>query len=1428
VYQSLAAPVVGSTQALCQKLVIFWPYFAISSIINYSTIQLKLLILLLGFLSVSGNSSLDMTPSVHDTPDISFMVLGISLVILSSVVHCLTFIPSILPRLWWFLFWSFCQLTNLSARIFFNGIALLRRIGGSFLSTTHYQNSKNYFLLLIYIAFLWSFSWYFGSLRNCCISQPIIVSQPNISMPLVPDKYIYKLYEPPDYALESLIQHHSNAANNYYRGFTYLSTRVYICLYIKYYSLWTSSSLLLYNPWTYLTSYWLGMAVLLAACTFTIAGSIHWLYTVVFWPAPHAGGETYSAKWYALMMRARNARNVDDVIILDNGASRTYLSIFEWLTNPMPCNGTVTSANGVKSRSTHIGSLGKLPTVLFSPDMAFNLLSQRDLEKGQLEFYYKQGVCTIYRPDIPKPIMQIMVSEDDLYKMSYDDAVYLCNHLDSPTLVANLVKQDMSHYADHKHEDMSTLIHGRLIHMNLDTIRKAIRTGHIKGLDKYLPNLQRQHFCRFCAMSKSTTKTCKGHHEHDNYKFGECLYSDVCGPFRVRTKSGCRYFITYICGKTRYAWVFLVKRKSEQTRVFKNLVTNILPQYGVKVKVLFSDNGGEYTSDEFMTYCHRSGIQTLHTAPRTPEQNGICERFNRTLVEALRTVLLTSCMARSFWGEFVLSITYIRNHLPHSSLPDDMSPIEAAFGTVPDVSRFRTLGCDCYTILDTEGNDKLLIKANPSTLLGYTADSLSYRVLIWATGKVANSRNVVFDEEAITNGAMSGVANPYIVNNERYEEHVDRMLDPRIELLNGADDDSDSDDDDTSPRNITPPDVKNEVFEEMDDVSPRPRRTVHPINRLNYDRLGGVLKELSEAGVVSDYGAYKATNFKEMNLKLEDLCLSAMETALAFYDDLLNANIPRNPDEAMHAIDAAEWSKSMQLELDALNERGVWVMVKDEGQYCHDTKWVYKRKYADDLPVKWRSRLVLRGFKQKITEDYFETFSPVLRKESLRLFFALCVWFDFECDQTDVNVAFPYADLEEVIHIKPPIGVNVPRGYVLRLRKALYGLKQAPRAWYQLMTSVLLHFGFTKCVSDPCIYFYKVGNDMIIVGVYVDDILIAGNSRVLINEVKRYIEEHFQIKDLGPVKTMLGINISHNIADGLLTMDQSKMIIKIVTEFQPYNDVLLQSDRGKEMKVRDVETTPMVPGLVLSSASDLPEDKIGDPLHVDVSKLPYMRLVGYLLYVMTCTRPDISFATTVISRFMTKPLYIHWLACLHLVRYLKGTTNVGICFYRDNWLEHFMVGFSDSDWASSDLEHRRSMTGYSVFLCGGPIAWRSCLQTTVAKSATEAEYYALSNCIDEVTFMKQLLSELGIEIETVPIYEDNKGAVDLAGNPVYHKRVKHIDIRYHSIREKVADGTVIILKIPTRANFADVHTKAVTKLVFDTLSPFIITKIDTL
>jgi Integrase core domain len=383
------------------------------------------------------------------------------------------------------------------------------------------------------------------------------------------------------------------------------------------------------------------LVVWLSALILSAAGLIYWLCTGAFWPASHSAGETDSTQCHAYMMQAPQTRPPNDFVKLDNAASGTYLSVFKLLRNPVPCDGLVTSANGVRSRSTHVGSLGKLPTVLYSPGMVFNLLFQRDLEKSQLVFHYKERVCSIYKKNIREPIIRIMVSEDVPYKMIYSDAEYPCNHLDTPSLVANLVQQNMTHYADYKHDDMSTLIHGRLIHMNMGTIKLASRREHLKGLEKYLPKLSRQRFCRFCAMSRPY----KGHHENDKYNFGEYLYSDVCGLFRVRTKSGCRYFVTYINGETRYAWVFLLKRKSEQASVYKNLVTNILPKYGVKVKKLLSDNGGEYTAEDYVLLCHRNGIETLQTSAHSSERNGICERFNRTLVEALRNVLLTSRMA---------------------------------------------------------------------------------------------------------------------------------------------------------------------------------------------------------------------------------------------------------------------------------------------------------------------------------------------------------------------------------------------------------------------------------------------------------------------------------------------------------------------------------------------------------------------------------------------------------------------------------------------------------------------------------------------------------------------------------------------------------------------------------------------------------------
>ena len=427
------------------------------------------------------------------------------------------------------------------------------------------------------------------------------------------------------------------------------------------------------------------------------------------------------------------------------------------------------------------------------------------------------------------------------------------------------------------------------------------------------------------------------------------------------------------------------------------------------------------------------------------------------------------------------------------------------------------------------------------------------------------------------------------------------------------------------------------------------------------------------------------------------------------------------------------------------------------------------------------------------------------------------------CHQVDVDQAFPYADLDEEIFIKAPDGMYMTPGLVLRLKKALYGLKQAPRAWYRLVVDTFLKFGFKRCHTDHCLFVLRYDNEFCIVAVYVDDMLIAGSGINIINHVKSFIESHFSIKDLGPVQTILGINVANNLVDGTLTLSQPNMISKIVAEFEMYNNELVNSFRGKDLGCKAIEPLPMAEGLSLSNEPRLPEDNSESAKYIDVADLPYMRLIGSLLYLMTCTRPDIAYAVTTLSRFMSKPKYSHWIAALHVVRYLKGTIRYGITYNRLEDQKYRLTAFSDSDWASNDLEHRRSMTGYVLFHCGAPIAWRACLQTTVAKSSCEAEYYALSSTCDEVVFIRNLLSELGFPFEgPTPVFCDNKGAVDLAENPLYHKRTKHIDIKYHSIRELVESGIVVICKIASKKNIADIFTKPVTKTIFDALARFVI------
>ena len=492
------------------------------------------------------------------------------------------------------------------------------------------------------------------------------------------------------------------------------------------------------------------------------------------------------------------------------------------------------------------------------------------------------------------------------------------------------------------------------------------------------------------------------------------------------------------------------------------------------------------------------------------------------------------------------------------------------------------------------------------------------------------------------------------------------------------------------------------------------------------------------------------------------------------------------------ACRSPKWCESMSAERAALDKRGCWELVKiPPGVHLIKSRYVYKlKKDWTGKVVKWKSRLVILGCNQLEGIDFNETFAPVAKGTTFRLMVALAHVMGLRLHQLDVDSAFLYADLEEEIFMKPTPDMDIPHGYCLKLLKSLYGLKQAPRNWNLHIKEFILSLGFRQTILDNCLYVLNCDGELFLLSLYVDDIILAGANVTSLNNLKKLFTESFDIKDLGEVNHYLGMKITRS-NEGI-KIDQTTYAMDIVKRF---SHLISSNDRAYP--------TPMDSDLKISQQ---------DYLDMTVSQsefaenFPYRNAIGALLYLSINTRPDISYAVGVLARHSVTTSYKACQAVLRVIAYVKHTSAIGIQF-NDRKLN--LHAFSDADWAG-DLDSRRSTTGYVVFAAGGPIAWQSKLQSTVAASTMEAEYMAAFNAIQECVWIKGVMDEIGLSLDRpITLFMDSKSALCLANNPMYHKRSKHIDIKYHWIREKVGeDGVVLLIHVRTQDMAADVLTKA--------------------
>jgi hypothetical protein len=468
----------------------------------------------------------------------------------------------------------------------------------------------------------------------------------------------------------------------------------------------------------------------------------------------------------------------------------------------------------------------------------------------------------------------------------------------------------------------------------------------------------------------------------------------------------------------------------------------------------------------------------------------------------------------------------------------------------------------------------------------------------------------------------------------------------------------------------------------------------------------------------------------------------------------------------------------------------VWDIVpRPKGKSVVTSKWIYKIKHAVDGSIeKHKVRFMARGFSQVEGIDYEDTFSPIAQYTSIRTIIALASALVWRLHQMDMKTVFFNGEIEEEVYIKQPddFVIHGKESHVCRLKKALYGLKQAPRASYARIDGYLMSLGFSKSVIDANLY-YKVDNgESLILTLYVDDLFLT-RAEHLITWCKHELAFELEMKDLRMMYYFLGLEVWQRTYE--IFPSQGKCTVEILRRFG--------------MTYCKSMTTSMVRNLKKLSESSSNSNLI-DPTM-------YRQLIGSLMYLVN-TRPDICYAVNAFSQFMSQSRQIHWVIVKHVLRYLRGT--VGYDLRYASSIDMRLQGYADSDWAGSTID-KKSTFECCFSLGSAMVSWCSMKRTFVALSTIEVEYIVVRTTVREAVWLRKLLAGLfGQMLDPTVIHCDNQRCVKLSENLVSHDNTKHVEIKYHSIRDIVQRKAVQVEYLPTDEQITDVLTKPLARSKF--------------
>ncbi|PRQ17544.1 putative RNA-directed DNA polymerase [Rosa chinensis] len=1098
-----------------------------------------------------------------------------------------------------------------------------------------------------------------------------------------------------------------------------------------------------------------------------------------------------------------------DTWIIDSGASdhMTYdKTYFTELSSP-PVS-YVTNANGEAFPVLGTGSIRITPTlqlhnVLYVTDLSHHLISVPQLNT--------ESQCSI-------TFYPMYVIFQDLLTRELIGRGYLRGrlfHLDQTYAGEKPGAQSRTALTSNSDKLSEVwLWHRRLGHPSFSLMKKYMPTLFIGVNESVLR-------CETCVLAKSHRATYPPSFSNKSVIPFELIHSDVWGPSREPTVSGMRYFVLFIDDCTRLSWVALLRTKDEVFPAFQTFRTLVQTQYNSTIRVLRSDNGGEYVNHFFKDFFQTHGIVHQTTCPQTPEQNGVSERKNRHLLDMARAILFSAHMPKYLWGDAVQASSHLINRLPSSVLQGKI-PFEvlASHVSLPSFHNLpaRVFGCVAFVHVPKNQRSKLDARAIKCVFVGYGGYQKGYKCYHPPTRKYYVTMDVTFFEDmsyfsssdTVLQGENSYFEDLYHFEGEELErgEEVTQAGDISASLVDIPYPSNPEVVEAEAPSIQAPVSITENESEDTtvpSVVAPTPEPQLPGIEVHSSEVCSPTDTNSSESNVGqyvlpnrSTRGQppkrYEPTVHAKSKYPVANY-MSTRRLSKSYASFVNQISAVSVPNKVQDALGDPKWRKAMEEEMEALQKNDTWQLVPPpQDKKAVGCRWVFTVKHnADGSVNRYKARLVAKGFTQTYGIDYDETFAPVAKMNTIRVLLSCAANLNWPLRQFDVKNAFLYGELAEEVYMSLPPGYVTasPGDFVCKLRKSLYGLKQSPRAWFGRFTQFMRKFGYRQSHSDHTLFLKHQQGNVTALIIYVDDMVITGNDTMEMDILQRQLASEFEMKDLGELKYFLGIEVARG-REGIY-LCQRKYILDLLTE-------------TGMLDCKPIDT-PIEQNHCLAEYPD----------QVSTDRARYQRLVGRLIY-LAHTRPDVAYAVSVVSQFMHNPSESHMDAVVRILRYLKSAPGRGVMFSKHNNILE-VCGFTDADWAGN-ITDRRSTSGYFTFVGGNLVTWKSKKQKVVARSSAEAEYRGMAHGVCELLWLRNLLHDLGFKLRsTMQLYCDNRAAIDISQNPVQHDRTKHVEVDRHFIKEKLDAKLVSFPFVPTEEQLADILTKGISRNAFyDSLS----------